>query len=229
MKPIIIIPDIHGCLELLEQVVNAYPDHDFAFLGDLIDRGPDTPGVIALIRRLHAEGRVAGMVKGNHEDMAFSVLLDGNTGNWETWLGNGGVDTFRQYQGGLYARLRQDMAWLRHQMKPFLSLETPMGQLLLAHASRPSAFLYNDVVAEDPSIWDREHLWVFEADQPDDHWIPEGHEFSVHGHRILSQPLWHAEQKAMYLDVGPAAFGKLAVLDTGTGASRVFTTVEEVK
>lgn len=63
----IAIGDIHGCLAQLEEVLalaKDYPGHRLVFLGDYIDRGPDSEGVIRRLRELDAD-----FLLGNHEEM----------------------------------------------------------------------------------------------------------------------------------------------------------------
>lgn len=61
------IGDVHGWRDRLEQLLARLdPAEDLVFLGDLIDRGPESAAVIALVRRLCDSGR-ARCVMGNHE------------------------------------------------------------------------------------------------------------------------------------------------------------------
>src|SRR5919107_1091115 len=67
-----IVADIHGALEALLARLGydewgGHPEgRRLVFLGDLTDRGPDSPAVVALVRRLVEAGR-AQCVLGNHE------------------------------------------------------------------------------------------------------------------------------------------------------------------
>lgn len=78
--PLDIIGDIHGELEPLRRLLarlGADPDagtveRPLVFVGDLVDRGPDSPGVVALVRRLVDAG-LAWCIAGNHE---LNLLLD---------------------------------------------------------------------------------------------------------------------------------------------------------
>lgn len=67
--PLAIIGDIHGELDALDALLSHldanHPDHHIVFLGDLADRGPDSPGVIRRVRERMALG--AQCVLGNHE------------------------------------------------------------------------------------------------------------------------------------------------------------------
>lgn len=72
--PLDIVGDIHGELEALEALlrrlgcdpVAATHDRHLVFVGDLVDRGPDSPGVVRLVQRL-VEAGIASCVAGNHE------------------------------------------------------------------------------------------------------------------------------------------------------------------
>ncbi len=62
----IVIGDVHGCLEELEELLGRtapVPGDRLVFLGDLLDRGPDPVGVLRRVRELGAE-----CVLGNHEE-----------------------------------------------------------------------------------------------------------------------------------------------------------------
>lgn len=66
----IVIGDIHGCLDQLNEILyltKSYKDHKLIFLGDYIDRGPDSECVIKRIKDLDAI-----FLLGNHEEMFLS-------------------------------------------------------------------------------------------------------------------------------------------------------------
>ena len=65
--PLAIIGDIHGEMAALERLLKRLDcTRHLVFLGDLIDRGPDSPAVCRLVRQLCERGQ-ASMVLGNHE------------------------------------------------------------------------------------------------------------------------------------------------------------------
>ncbi len=79
--PLDIIGDVHGEFGALRQLLQrlGYDEHGqhphgrrLVFVGDLCDRGPDSPGVVLLVRDLVARGH-AQCVAGNHE---INVLRD---------------------------------------------------------------------------------------------------------------------------------------------------------
>jgi serine/threonine protein phosphatase 1 len=75
-----IIPDIHGCNKTLRALFEFYivptKDDDLYFLGDYIDRGPDSKGVIDFIRSLQAQGFNVHLLKGNHEESCVKSCLE---------------------------------------------------------------------------------------------------------------------------------------------------------
>lgn len=94
------IGDIHGHLDKLREVHdwiaedkrrNATPDSKVVHIGDLVDRGPDSAGVIAFLQRGLSDGAPWVVLKGNHDRM------------FTTFLG----DPFRTDPG-----LRSDLTWL---------------------------------------------------------------------------------------------------------------------
>ena len=97
------IGDIHGCADELRHLLDALPlgaDDTIVFVGDYIDRGHDSRGVIEhlLAWRTQTPAR-AVFLKGNHEDMALDFL--GLGGQWgEVWLRNGGAAALRSYGVG---------------------------------------------------------------------------------------------------------------------------------
>jgi serine/threonine protein phosphatase 1 len=93
----IAIGDVHGCsraLATLLEAVNPDPDDVLVALGDYIDRGPDSRGVLD---QLNALGRRCTLVPlmGNHEEMLQAALSDRNA--VEVWLTCGGAAAVLSY------------------------------------------------------------------------------------------------------------------------------------
>lgn len=65
--PMAVVGDIHGCAAALRELLEKLGDLPIVILGDVGDRGPDTPGVIDLLLERRAIG-----VKGNHDDWLLS-------------------------------------------------------------------------------------------------------------------------------------------------------------
>jgi len=96
------IGDIHGCLAKLITLVElcradaGKQRAKFVFLGDYIDRGTDSEGVIDYLIALQRVGREEVIcLMGNHEDMLLAAL---DAEEWEeNWLRNGGIHTLSSY------------------------------------------------------------------------------------------------------------------------------------
>lgn len=92
------IGDIHGCrrslADLLGRVAPTADDH-LVFLGDFIDRGPDSAGVIDDLLELRARFPGTDFLRGNHEQMLLDVLAGGDP---STFLFNGGDKTIASYR-----------------------------------------------------------------------------------------------------------------------------------
>jgi hypothetical protein len=66
------------------------------FLGDLIDRGPDSKGVVERVKGLVESGE-AFAVAGNHESFALDHYVKGNSHAYDMWLYNGGTKALLSY------------------------------------------------------------------------------------------------------------------------------------
>ncbi|MEQ9364177.1 MAG: metallophosphoesterase family protein [Leptospirales bacterium] len=92
-----VIGDIHGCLDELEELLDLIPDKDpLLFIGDYIDRGPASAGVVD---RVLEEKSRSVFLKGNHEDMMIAYYRDPESREGLAWTfyGNGGPATLRSY------------------------------------------------------------------------------------------------------------------------------------
>ena len=96
------IGDIHGRLDLLNRAIDMIADHADGLphrvicLGDYIDRGPESKGVVERLMRLSATGTWL-CLKGNHEDMMVRALRTRDREELDIWLWNGGEETMDSY------------------------------------------------------------------------------------------------------------------------------------
>lgn len=95
-----VIPDIHGCCRtfrrLVSELIRLEPGDELYLLGDLIDRGPDSKGVLDFIFELRDQGFSVSAVKGNHEEMCLKA--GEGLQFLELWLANGGLATLRSFK-----------------------------------------------------------------------------------------------------------------------------------
>src|SRR4051794_17347253 len=93
----IAIGDIHGCSAALDALLDAIapgPQDTLVTLGDHIDRGPDSRGVIDRLLALAYGCRLVPLL-GNHEELLLAALRDRVA--LRRWLTCGGVETLRSY------------------------------------------------------------------------------------------------------------------------------------
>lgn len=97
------IGDIHGDLAALEILFGRLPaltsEDTLVFLGDFIDRGPNSAGVVAWVRKLLGSTPAKVVcLRGNHEDAWLQVLEEG----WPEFIlprGNGCLECLRSFSG----------------------------------------------------------------------------------------------------------------------------------
>ncbi len=95
---VIIIGDVHGCLDALKRLmdkINWRPKSDrVIFLGDYIDRGKNPKGVVDFILSLIESSSHVECLIGNHEALFLDYLKGGDRG---IFLANGGWSTVESY------------------------------------------------------------------------------------------------------------------------------------
>jgi serine/threonine protein phosphatase 1 len=115
-----VIGDIHGCLtKLIELIALCHADAGkrptkFIFLGDYIDRGPDSQGVVDRLMAMQNDRQDDVIcLMGNHEDMLLAAV---DAPDWEeNWLHNGGIQTLQSYDVATIFDIRQDhIDWMRN-------------------------------------------------------------------------------------------------------------------
>ncbi len=163
------IGDIHGRLDKLEALLARLPlrdDDRLVFLGDYVDRGPDSRGVIDRLIRV-GEERSAVFLLGNHESMFLDFL--GWRGSVyfgaDVFLANGGAETLLSYD---YFEAPEPRP--KHFELPaahasfFRSLRTHYadGDFLFVHAGLGRALVRSDHVDQalhraraEELLWDR--------------------------------------------------------------------------
>jgi serine/threonine protein phosphatase 1 len=125
------VGDIHGRLDLVTKLYQAIQEDiekvkdpngvEIIFVGDYVDRGPDSKGVLDFLIGL----RDTDMLKhvfllGNHEDLMFKSVLYNDHNSYSCWMGNGGQQTCKSFgfNGSYYVgewqdALRPYAEWMR--------------------------------------------------------------------------------------------------------------------
>lgn len=188
------IGDVHGCLDRLVSLhwaiaadLAAHPVRDsvLVHLGDYVDRGPDSAGVLSLLA-----GSIAAPVsrrvelRGNHEAMMVNALSMGADPRALTlWLDNGGEQTLESYgvQNPLIVQPERWRTLVPHSHINWinqLDLMHREGSYLFVHAGlRPGVTIASQ--RPDDLMWIRE---PFLSDTSRDECVV------VHGHTPVPEP-----------------------------------------
>jgi serine/threonine protein phosphatase 1 len=134
------IGDIHGCaleLRLLLNELPLTPDSKVVFLGDYVDRGPDSKGVIETILELKQRVSVIALA-GNHEEMFLSFLDDPESEMAGMFIFNGGGSTLASFGSGdgKYTLSQQHFQFLND-----LKIAHSEGDYFFVHAGVPEKVL----------------------------------------------------------------------------------------
>jgi predicted phosphodiesterase len=98
----LIVGDVHGKLRLLDRLLieteyRAGEDR-LVLIGDLVDRGEDSRGVVArAIELQRAAPETVVVIRGNHEEMMLAALAPEGGQEAELWYYNGGIETLESY------------------------------------------------------------------------------------------------------------------------------------
>ena len=94
-----IVGDLHGCSDMLEEMLNIIPwnpeKDNLIFIGDYIDRGKDSKGVIDILLKLMESSSKVQCLLGNHESL-FLEYFYGRSEN--SFILNGGGATLNSYR-----------------------------------------------------------------------------------------------------------------------------------
>lgn len=226
-----VIGDIHGRCDLLDALVTAIDDDDaqageaastVVFLGDLIDRGPESAGVVAVTRAWQRR-RTVRCLAGNHEEMFLESFTDFEM--LRHFLRHGGRETILSYgiEREVYdaltlEELQAEMARLvPEEDRAFLSgLEEwiEAGDYLFVHAGIDPTRAFDEQRRSD-LLWIRERF-LRHAD-PFSHVV-------VHGHTIFDE----VEDTGHRIGIDTGAFrtGRLTALVLEGSARRTIQAVE---
>lgn len=200
-KRLLAIGDIHGCLEQLVDliaIVEPTGDEQIVFLGDYIDRGPKSCGVIDFLLAFSERFPKTVFLKGNHEAM-FLDFLHGR--NPIPFLMNGGEKTLESYRADESLRISRAHLEFFENLRLFYETEN----FIFVHAGlRPSVSL--EAQQEEDILWIRNDFLSSPFD-----WGKT----VVFGHTPFGEPLW--EEGRVGIDTGAVYGGRLACCDVERG------------
>ncbi len=221
--PFDVIGDVHGCRAELEALLGrlgyritrdaagrpsgAVPPagRTAVFLGDLVDRGPDSPGVLRLVMGMVAAGQALA-VPGNHENKLVRALSGKNV-----QVSHGLAGTLSQLSGEDEEFRRQVSEFCRGLVS---HLVLDRGRLVVAHAGLKEAYhgrasgrvrsfaLYGDTTGEtDEYGLPVRYPWAAEY---------RGQAMVLYGHTPVPEPQW--VNNTLCLDTGCVFGGRLTAL-----------------
>jgi serine/threonine protein phosphatase 1 len=120
-----VIPDIHGCSRtfrrLVSEVIRLQAGDELYLLGDMIDRGPDSKGVLDFIFQMRNEGFTVKGVKGNHEEMCLRA--EEGLEMMGLWIVNGGLATLRSFASENHSIIPERYRDLLHSLPNYILLD----------------------------------------------------------------------------------------------------------
>jgi serine/threonine protein phosphatase 1 len=218
-----VIADIHGCVNTLkalieEQIKPAHSD-ELYFLGDYIDRGPDSQGVIDYMWVLKKEGYTVIPLKGNHEDILVELFDQEMQSKkpWflrfsrkkRAWYAIGGKETLKSFGTRNIKKIPpQYIEWMRN-----LDYYVGLDEYILVHAGL-------NCNIDDPFTDTHSMLWLRDYEI-----VPQktGNRKIIHGHvpvnlLFIDLSIKNNYYKFIDLDNGPyiarkEGFGNLVALE----------------
>ena len=155
---IVAIGDIHGCARTLEALLTQLEDYDdrtFVFVGDYIDRGPDSKGVVDHLLEF-SKDRECVMLRGNHEEMMLEAQESGDV---RLWRQNGGQATLNSY-GAPFNKLELPSQHHHFYRNTELYFDSP--DYFFVHAGLPPDVTIEEAKADeemhDSFLWSRSHI-----------------------------------------------------------------------
>ncbi len=153
---LIAIGDIHGCASTLTALIDKLAlkksDH-LVFIGDYIDRGPDSRGVIDILKGLE-DIVTCTFLRGNHEQLLLNYL---DEGEYDLWAMNGGIATLLSYSDAGFSEIpEEDIDFIRRTVS-FFDTE----DFFFVHGGLKAGYTIQENIDrfdDDTFLWERSHL-----------------------------------------------------------------------
>ncbi len=212
MERIFAIGDIHGCSNtfqklLLDKIKIQKADKIYC-IGDYIDRGNDSKGVIDFILKLRKQGYKIHTLRGNHEQLMFDSIKSEK--NFKHWVKNGGDTTLKSFRISSYDKMKPVYKNFFNRTKFFIQ----SGNIIFVHAGL-NFQIQNPLEDKNAMLWVRN----FPVDKQ-----KLGNKILVHGHtpKSLDFILNQQGNSAINIDGGcvykhEEGFGNLIALNITEG------------
>lgn len=208
------VGDIHGHTEQLDDLL-AYIERDakqyegrpieIVFVGDYVDRGPDSRGVIARLRNWKLPFTPTFLM-GNHEQLLVQTVMMGPDAEFGDNMGQ--AETFESYRDH-EEEMAKDLRWM-DQLPLTKLIETRGQKYLFVHAG----IVPGVALDEQP---DRALIWIREKflDDESDHGF-----IVVHGHTPNAEGKPELKRNRINVDSGVFFSGRLTAVVLGDGWPR---------
>lgn len=178
MKRTFVISDIHGHHEAFKRALEAIKlEHtdQLILLGDFIDRGPDSKGVLDTVLSLQQENFNLTCLRGNHEDMLLEALNDPSKAT--RWLVNGGKECLQSFKIGAIENIPKTYIDLIQSFKYYHQTD----KFIFVHAALDMHLL--DPFADTHTmLWSRDQMRLLNKD-----WL--GQRILIRGHTPTHESL----------------------------------------
>jgi len=237
----IIVGDVHGMLHALEALLGLLairPADHVVFLGDLINKGPDSRGVLSLVRSLRDQGHDIVLLMGNHEERLLRYHRRCSNGQGTDVASPPRLDAF------LTSLSEDDLQFLQSAQ---LWHRLPRSGALAVHAGVPPNISWLPLPDQLPALNHRQRMHAqqllrvrqvnadgnmirLENATPADHFWAEvydgrfGHVFFGH-HAFAEDSQPRRFVHATGLDLGAVYGNRLAAAILEPGSAPVFVTV----
>jgi serine/threonine protein phosphatase 1 len=223
-----VIPDVHGCLvtlrTLVEDLIGLKHGDALIFLGDVIDRGPASKGVIDYIMKLGKSGIKTSVIKGNHEEYmakvyrdeqsksGFRKMLGMKSSSLKEWMMYGGAETLQSFNAYTVSAIPEMyIEWVES-----LEYYIKWKNFLIVHAG--FNFEIDDIFSDTQSM-----MWIREYKIDP---VKLGHRKIIHGHVPVTLDFIHQSivsnsfdfidlDNGVYLTDKPG-FGNLLAMELNT-------------
>lgn len=219
-----VIPDIHGCIDtlktLMENQIKPNKNDHLIFLGDYIDRGPDSKGVIDYIMEMQRNEFNITALLGNHEDYCIKAYEDDikhkgflgfrpKSKIHREWDNFGGIETLESFDADSPKDIpKKYIDWLKA-----LDYYTEVDDFIIVHAGL-------NFMEDDPFTDKHAMIWIRDF-QVDSDKIPN--KIIIHGHvpvnlEFIELSINNPDYKFIDLDNGiyvndRAGYGNLVALE----------------
>lgn len=178
-----IIGDVAGRYDELRELLKKMPPRKLIFVGDLIDRGPNSLDVVEYV-----EGTGSICVLGNHEHMMLDFFSGGKEYLENAWFENGGIKTYLEYAGH-GKTLRRHLSFLEN-----LPLKFEDENLIVTHAPT----IHHSKMNKFQAVWYRQPSLK----------IPEG-KVHVYGHNGMFRESKNSKGEITSICIDNSGVGKL--------------------